>query len=124
MLYARYPTTVTVCSGIAVAFAIAALSGQVLGERLSDTYLMSVFSPDVRASLRRTDADTESLARSFVLFFRSISVFGVLSLVLGVGVAAFSPRRSAIRWLGILASVLALAALLAHWRYLEHLRWS
>ena len=95
-----------------------------LGERLSDTYLMSVSSPGVRTSLERANADTESLARSFVLFFRSISIFGVLSLVLGLGVAGFSPRRSAVRWLGILASVLALAALLAHWRYLEHLRWS
>ena len=113
-----------VCSGLAVALAIAALSGQVVGERLSDTYLMSVFSPEVRASLQRADADTESLARSFVLFFRGVSIFGVTALVLGLGVAGFSPRRSSVRWLGILASVLALAALLAHWRYLEHLRWS
>ena len=109
---------------MAVAFAIAALSGQILGERLADTYLMSVFSPEVRASLQRANADTESLARSFVLFFRSISIFGVLGLVLGLGVAGFGPRRSPVRWLGILASVLALAALMAHWRYMEHLRWS
>ena len=124
MLYARYPTAVTVSSGLAVAFAIAALSGQLVGEQLSDTYLMSVFSPEVRASLRRADADTESLARSFVLLFRGILIFGVTALVLGLGVAGFSPPRSAVRWLGILATVLALVTLLAHWRYLQHLRWS
>jgi hypothetical protein len=105
-----------------VAFAIAALTAQVLGERLSATYLMSVFSPEVRAGLQRANADTESLARSFVLLFRSISIFGLLGLVLGLGVAKLSPQRSAIRWLGILASVLAMTALLAHWRYLEYLR--
>src|SRR5687767_10922794 len=105
MLYDRYPAAVTVCSGMAVAFAIAATTSQVLGERLFDTYLLSVFNPEVRESLRRTNADTESLSQSFEYLFRSITIFGGLAFALGLGVAWVSPRRSALRWLGILAAV-------------------